>query len=278
MYIKYPVTIDPSIDTWDVQRDNFVTSSFPTSIYSSNTYMDTGYNSYFVSTRGLVQFYLPSLPSDSKISSATFKAYQTQVDATNVSVDLNRITSSWTSSVTWNPQPTIQSTPEDTVTSNTSNAYWQWSITQLVKDWNNGVVPNYGFMLKQQNETTSPFRTFNTVNNGTNTPQLTINYTVDPIGIENYWGLTKDGVNPANGNLVYQKNDLSIPGRGIPVSMTRTYNNRKSHVTGMFGYGWTSNVEKRLVDGGTGPITLIDEDNTRHLWTKDRWGVCSCWW
>ncbi|MEK4535265.1 MULTISPECIES: DUF6531 domain-containing protein [Peribacillus] len=56
-----------------------------------------------------------------------------------------------------------------------------------------------------------------------------------------------------------------MPGRGIPVSMTRTYNNRKSHVTGMFGYGWTSNVEKRLVDGGTGPITLIDDDNTRHI-------------
>ncbi|MFJ7680836.1 DUF6531 domain-containing protein [Peribacillus butanolivorans] len=63
----------------------------------------------------------------------------------------------------------------------------------------------------------------------------------------------------------WKLNDLTIPGRGIPVSMTRTYNNRKSHVTGMFGYGWTSNVEKRLVDGGTGPITLIDEDNTRHI-------------
>lgn len=262
---KYPVTIDPSIDTWDIQRDNFVASSFPTSIYSSNTYMDTGYNSYFGSTRGLVQFYLPSLPSDSKISSATFKAYQTQVDTTNVSVDLNRITSSWTSSVTWNTQPTIQSTPEDTVTSNTSNAYWQWTITQLVKDWYNGVIPNYGFMLKQQSETTSPYRTFNTVNNGNNTPQLTINYTVDPIGTEDYWGLTKDGVNPANGNLVYQNNDLTIPGRGVPVSITRTYNSRKSDVAGIFGYGWTSNVEKKLVDGGTGPITLIDEDNTRHI-------------
>ncbi|MGE7717885.1 DNRLRE domain-containing protein [Priestia megaterium] len=262
---KYPVTIDPSIDTWDVQRDNFVASSFPSSIYSSNTYMDTGYNSYFGSTRDLVQFYLPSLPSDSKISSATFKAYQTQVDATNVSVDLNRITSNWTNSVTWNTQPTIQSTPESTVTSNASNAYWQWTVTQLIKDWYNGVTPNYGFMLKQQNETTSPYRTFNTVNNGNNTPQLTVNYTVDPIGMENYWGLTKDGVNPANGNFVFQKNDLSIPGRGVPVNVTRTYNSRKSDVAGIFGYGWTSTIEKRLVDSGNGPITLIDEDNTRHI-------------
>ncbi|HEY0829354.1 MAG TPA: hypothetical protein VGE40_14740, partial [Bacilli bacterium] len=64
---QYPVTIDPTINNWDVQRDNFVASSFPTSIFSSNTYMHTGYNSYFGSTRSLVKFYLPSLPSESKI-------------------------------------------------------------------------------------------------------------------------------------------------------------------------------------------------------------------
>ncbi|MFC9596678.1 DUF6531 domain-containing protein [Peribacillus butanolivorans] len=82
-----------------------------------------------------------------------------------------------------------------------------------------------------------------------------------------------DGVNPANGNLVYQKNDLSIPGRGIPVSMTRTYNNRKSHVTGMFGYGWTSNVEKRLVDGGTGPITQTDGTKENYNASGSRLGT-----
>jgi YD repeat-containing protein len=120
-------------------------------------------------------------------------------------------------------------------------------------------------MLKQQNESTSPFRAFNSVNSGSNTPRLTINYTVDPIGVENFWSLTKDGVNPANGNLVLQETDLSIPGRGVPVSMKRTYNSRKSMTAGMFGYGWTSNVEARLVDAGSGPITLIDEDNTRHI-------------
>jgi RHS repeat-associated protein len=262
---KYPVTIDPTIDTWDVQRDNFVASAFPTSIYSSNTYMDTGYDSYFGSMRSLVQFYLPSLPSDSKISSANFNAYQTKVDATNASVDLFRNTSSYTSSVTWNTQPTVRATPESTTTNNTSNTYWQWDITQLAKDWYNAVQPNYGFMLKQQNESTSPYRSFTTVNGSTNTPRLTINYTVDGIGLESYWSLTKDGINPANGNLVYQKTDLSIPGRGVPVSMTRTYNSRKSSVAGIFGYGWKSNEEAQLVDSGTGPITFIDEDNTRHI-------------
>ena len=121
---QYPVTIDPTIDNWDVQRDNFVASAFPTSIYSSNTYMDTDYNSYFGSTRSLVKFYLSSLPSDSNITSANFNAYQTITDATNASIDAYRVTSGWTSP-TWNTQPTINSTPESTTTSNTSNAYWQ---------------------------------------------------------------------------------------------------------------------------------------------------------
>lgn len=172
---------------------------------------------------------------------------------------------SWISSVTWNTQPTLGATPEATLTNNKVNAYWQWDITQLAKDWYNGVLPNYGMLLKQQNEGTSPYRAFNTVNSGSNTPRLTINYWVDPIGMENFWGYTKDGVNPANGNLVLQETDLSVPGRGIPVNVTRTYNSRKSMTTGLFGYGWFSNIETRLVDAGSGPITLIDGDNTRHI-------------
>jgi hypothetical protein len=147
----YPVTIDPTINDWDVLRDNFIASNYPDSIYSSNTYMNTGYSSYFGMTRALVRFYLPSLPSDSVISNATFNAYQTNADGQQVSIDLYRITSNWSSSVTWNNQPSVRSTKESTTTNNTANAYWSWDITQLVKDWYNGIQPNYGLMLKQQN-------------------------------------------------------------------------------------------------------------------------------
>lgn len=97
---QYPVTIDPTINTWNVHRDNFVASAFPTSVYSSNTYMDTGYNSYFGSTRSLVKFYLSSLPSDSNITSANVNAYQTVTNATNASIDAYRVTGNWAASVT----------------------------------------------------------------------------------------------------------------------------------------------------------------------------------
>ncbi|WLR51865.1 DNRLRE domain-containing protein [Bacillus tianshenii] len=261
----YPVTIDPTINDWNVIRDNFIASSFADSVYSSNTYMHTGYNSYFGKTRGLTRFYLPSLPSDSSITDASFNAYQTNSDGQQASVDLYRVTSDWTGSVTWNSQPTIGSAKESTVTSSTANDYWSWDITQLSKDWYNGVQANYGMMLKQQNEASSPYRTFNTVNSGSNTPRITINYTVDPIGMESFWMNTKDGVNPANGNYVKQKTDLQIPGLGVDVKLSRTYNSRKSQYAGLFGYGWTSTIEQQLVDSGSGPITLIDGDGTRHI-------------
>ncbi|MEH7130795.1 DNRLRE domain-containing protein [Neobacillus drentensis] len=262
---KFPVTIDPTIDDWNILRDNFVASNSPDSIYSSNTYLDTGYNSTFGTTRALARFYLPSLPSNSSITSATFNAYQTNNDGQQVSVDLYRINSDWPASVTWNSQPATSSTKESTVTSNTYNAYWSWDITTLAKDWYNGYQANYGFMLKQQNEATSPYRSFNSVNSGTNTPRLTINYRVEPIGAESFWLTTNDGVNPANGNLFYQETDIDIPGNGPEVSLTRTFNNRKSQTKGIFGYGWFTNWERYLSDKGSGPITYVDEDSTRQI-------------
>lgn len=89
---KYPVTIDPTINSWDVMSDTFVSGLNPNSSYPSYTSMYTGSTPSYGATRSLVRFYLPSLPSDSNITSANFNAYQTKVDAANASVDLFRIT------------------------------------------------------------------------------------------------------------------------------------------------------------------------------------------
>ncbi len=261
---QYPVVLDPTIDTWDVMEDTFVTSQFPTSTFSNLPLTYTGNDpSYYGIMRSLTKFFLPSLPSSSRILSASFNAYQTNSDTTNSTIGLHRITSNWGSSVTWNTQPVTNTAPESTTTNNAFNTYWQWDITQLVKDWYNGSLSNYGFVLKQQPETAS-FRSFRSVNSGNFTPSLSINYYIDALGIESFWSYTKDGVNPSNGNLVQQYTDFSIQGRGIPVSVVRTYNSR-SLAAGIFGYGWRSNIELQVVDAGTGPITFIDSDGTRHI-------------
>lgn len=265
-----PITIDPTINNWNVMQDNFIASNFPTSIFRSNNYMNTGYNNYFGITRSLIRFFLPSLPSDAVIQKATINAYQTVQDGKTASVDLYRITSNWEPTVTWDSQPSTAMTKDSTVTSNIANQYWSWDITKLMKDWYNGVQPNFGILLKQQNETTSANKSFNTVNSGMNTPRLTIDYIVDPIGAEDYWTLTMDNVNPANGNFVFQQTDVSISGIGPDVTLTRTYNSRKSLTPfSMFGYGWMLNYQMRLVDAGTGPITFIDGDSTRHIFGEN---------
>ncbi len=268
----YPVTIDPTINTWNVMRDSFIASNFADTSYSSETFTHTGYTSYLGKTRNLMRFYLPTLPSESKIDNASINTYQTEADGKEVSVDLHRTTEWWGPSVTWNTQPAIASTKESTVTSSAADDYWSWDITDLATDWYNGEQANYGVMLKQQDESSSPYRTFNSVESGNMTPRLTINYRVDPAGKERFWTTTNDGVNPANGNLLVSSTDLNISGRGHNVSLTRTYNNRKTYASGNFGYGWTSNIDRQLVDAGSGPITYIDGDGTRHVFGEKAGG------
>ncbi|REE81237.1 YD repeat-containing protein [Paenibacillus taihuensis] len=258
----YPVTIDPTISNSDVMRDTFISSTNPNTAYSSAAKMYTGKHSTYGTTRTLVQWYLPSLPNSAEISTATFKAYQSNTSATtNATIDLFRITDYWTGTgATWNNPPTIPASPYASVTSNVVGGYYTWDVSNLVKDWYSGARPNYGFLLKQQNESTTTYRSFSSVNDTANLPVLTINYNIDPIGIGPNWFTTEDGVNPTNGNLVKQQMDFDL---------VRTYNSKQSSIAGIFGYGWLVNAEMHLERNVAGPVALMDEDGTRHYFGQD---------
>lgn len=49
---------------------------------------------------------------------------------------------------------------------------------------------------------------------------------------------TKFPVDTATGNFWHTFDDLSIPGRGRPIDLTRTYNSLQAAIDGPFGYGW----------------------------------------
>jgi len=209
----YPVTIDPTITTTSLALANYVDDYYPDSSFSG-MYVWDGITS-------LVKLNLPALPSDAKISSATFYAYQNDYSSGGgyTTVNLGKITEPWTSSVTWNTQPS--SSYLDYYTAQETPAWWDWDVTGTVQEWYYGSHPNYG--LKLYYGGTSGGTTLNF-----DSPKITINYTVDPIGLEDFWGYTQDGVNSANGNLVLQETDTLVPGRGVPVEITRNYNSRKS--------------------------------------------------
>lgn len=116
----------------------------------------------------------------------------------------------------------------------------------------------------------------------------------DTLGLENFypyrtWGLGtgEAHVNMATGNLVVHHADLDVPGQGLNLRVTRTYN-RQSHEDGVLGPGWTLGVAAGAglhaealsgaisldVGRALGAIdtpdsfTFVDGDGTRHHFVR----------
>ncbi|MBS3902641.1 MAG: DNRLRE domain-containing protein [Dethiobacter sp.] len=274
---SYPVVIDPTVASGEpittVHKDTFASSTYPSTTYTDDPFLFSGNNGTYGRTRSFVQFVLPSLTSGAKITSSTFSLYQIASGSTSHTLDIYRVTSFWDAyQTTWNSQPTVGAV-EASLSNNAQNQYWNFDVTNLVRAWYGNTQPNYGMMVRHRTETEAS-RKFNSANNSTSQPRLVINYTVDPIGMESFWGYTPEGINGFNGNLALQATDLHIPGRGVPVTFTRTYNSRAAE-DGPLGFGWTANVFARIKDAGYAPITLVDEDGTQHIFSRNTDGSFS---
>lgn len=66
-------------------------------------------------------------------------------------------------------------------------------------------------------------------------------------------------VDTATGNFWHSFDDLSVPGRGPALSLSRTYNSLAADVDSPFGYGWGNTYGMQLVDLGTD--ALITQEN-----------------
>lgn len=76
-----------------------------------------------------------------------------------------------------------------------------------------------------------------------------------------------DPVNVTNGNLVHTETDFNLPGRGIPFSLTRTYNSKLDY-DGPFGFGWTSTYDTGLMVQPDGSVLHRGADGSQNLYTK----------
>ncbi|MGV8120484.1 MAG: DUF6531 domain-containing protein [Candidatus Xenobiia bacterium LiM19] len=84
------------------------------------------------------------------------------------------------------------------------------------------------------------------------------------LGIKPFWPYDvnalgaggKAMVNLWSGNLMVQHTDLTVPGRGLPVVIQRTYNSQSTR-TGVFGKGWSSIIDTHLEFSGS-TVTLVD--------------------
>ena len=77
---------------------------------------------------------------------------------------------------------------------------------------------------------------------------------------------SNEPVNLATGNYIYQYQDLYIPGRGLPLAITRSYNSL-SPLTGPFGASWTFNYNVKLTGiEGSGTVLVIREDGRTDIY------------
>jgi hypothetical protein len=100
--------------------------------------------------RILIEFTdLSALSSGATINSAKLGLYRYDwKDGLPVILDAYQITSSWAESVTFSTQPTYNSTVESSVTiSGTDVGWYEWDVTNLVQQWIDGSIPNYGVAI-----------------------------------------------------------------------------------------------------------------------------------
>jgi RHS repeat-associated protein len=80
-----------------------------------------------------------------------------------------------------------------------------------------------------------------------------------------------DPVNCATGNLAESQTDLSLSGRGLPLTLTRTYNDQGAvtqPTPGMFGYGWSSSYSDHVAaDAEAGTATVFQANGSAVTFT-----------
>ena len=76
---------------------------------------------------------------------------------------------------------------------------------------------------------------------------------------------TGDPVDCASGDFWQTFTDVSIPGRGPNLDLTRTYNNLQASNSGIFGNGWSSSYDQHLTLNGDGSITLTLSDGSQTI-------------
>jgi len=67
-----------------------------------------------------------------------------------------------------------------------------------------------------------------------------------------------NGVNIGSGSFCQQFKDLTLPGRGIPITLGRTYNSVGAGSQGRFGYGWSDTYSGHLTIDASGGVTIWD--------------------
>ena len=90
-----------------------------------------------------------------------------------------------------------------------------------------------------------------------------------PGGPANY---TPDPINTSIGNATYSFVDLSLPGKGLPLTFTRTYNSQDAGNSGFLGHGWRCEYQQTLEFPSSSQVTFVAADGRRDTFTSSGGG------
>lgn len=93
---------------------------------------------------------------------------------------------------------------------------------------------------------------------GSSAPPVSVTFG-PPSGPANPSGSAAEPVNTATGNYYYSHTDLTLPGRGLGLVFTRTYN-AQDPTDGPFGRGWTHRYQVRLTENPDGSVIIRHGD------------------
>ena len=251
---KYPVTIDPVIETEKTKtaiETTFVARGKPTTNYNGVGDIYIGVDSYaYDACQTLVKFELPTLKNSDMVVGATLGLWMYNTSfyldtMPDKQINVHTITTEWDiKNVTWNTKPQIAPNVSDYNFIKKSDASYSkvekgFDVTRTVKEWYEGTIPNNGFLIKAEEEDGSysevaaraVFRSDN-YENKEYMPYIAIVYRNNK-GIESYWDYSTYGigaagtayVNDYTGNLVYELPIASSISEIMPVSIAGYYNN-----------------------------------------------------
>ncbi|MBM9508722.1 IPT/TIG domain-containing protein [Actinacidiphila acididurans] len=80
---------------------------------------------------------------------------------------------------------------------------------------------------------------------------------------------TADPVNCATGDFFHQFDDVSVPGRGVPLDLYRTYDAERAAADGPFGNGWTFSYGMTLTTGADGSVGISQENGSLVTFSPD---------
>jgi len=132
--MTFPITVDPTVN---------LPGSQATAVYQQNPSTAYGFGSVGFSlsssqeSRSLIEFDVSSIPLGTTIKSSYLYLYNWN-GTSGISLEVDQITSSWSTATTWNTQPTYTTSNSATSTSGANNTWQTWDLTAIATLWIDG--------------------------------------------------------------------------------------------------------------------------------------------